>query len=364
MANNSVYNLLGPHYLTFFLRLAMSPPPTQGSFMQEVRRLRADYEKKRESTNLVPPVGRSVFNQSVDVIDGVTYYTYWYECDNRIQQDQDQYPLQCIRIADIPSTLSGAILRLERNLPALEVDRDYEIIGDEVRSLAHAPAVPDEDDDAEDVSAALAPLPEIKVDLEKHFLKKTKYESEIRNLLACQGGSCPGLPKSAHIIQLLGKSSNGELVFEKLNPRYVLAFVHPLAAYKSWILQAITALQCLHSLGIVHRDLRIDNLIFSLDSSRLLICDLEGRWGNRLAPEVSRQPSLEAHWSEKSDIYDLGYLIKGMIYGNTPITNLVEWHVPPPLDAIVESCTRVLAEQRPSLDELYAMVDKIEVTDS
>ncbi|KAJ5456226.1 hypothetical protein N7530_011500 [Penicillium desertorum] len=49
---------------------------------------------------------------------------------------------------------------------------------------------------------------------------------------------------------------------------------------------------------------------FSSDTSRVLICDLEGRWGNRLAPEVSREPVLHAGWTEKSDIHDLGYLIK------------------------------------------------------
>lgn len=70
---------------------------------------------------------------------------------------------------------------------------------------------------------------------------------------------------------------------------------------------------------------------------------------------------MEAGWTEKSDIYDLGYVIKGMIYGNTPITNLVEWDVPPPLDIVVESCIRISTGERPSLDELYAMVDRIEV---
>ncbi|KAJ5575594.1 hypothetical protein N7535_002520 [Penicillium sp. DV-2018c] len=121
-------------------------------------------------------------------------------------------------------------------------------------------------------------------------------------------------------------------------------------------------MKLLHSLGIIHRDLRIDNVVFSPDTSRVLICDLEGRWGNRLAPEVSREPVLDAGWTEKSDIYDLGYLIKGMIYGNVPLTFAVEWYVPPPLAAVVEACTRNKPEERPSLDDLYAMVEKIEIT--
>jgi serine/threonine protein kinase len=263
-------------------------------------------------------------------------------------------------LADIPGTLSGDILRLQQNLPAL--NGDYEITGNQIHPLKHAPLPPDPDDDSEDLTAILTSLPVVKVDSNKHFVKKGKCKSEIWNLLKCQGGSCPGVPKSTHIIQLLGRSFDGELVFERFKSRYVLAFVHTLTVYKCWILQLISGLKCLHSLGIIHRDLRIDNLVFSSDGSRLLICDLEGRWGNRLAPEVPRQPVLDAGWTEKSDIYDLGYVIKGMIYGNVPITNMLEWSVPHPLDTIVDACTRNTPEERPSLDELYAVVDKIEVT--
>jgi Protein kinase domain len=326
----------------------MTQTSPKDAFTKEVHRLRADYEIRREWTNLVPPTGRPVIDQSVDVVDGVVYHTYWYE--------DDTPQGQCIRLADMPGTLSGDILRLQRNLPVL--NGDHEIIGDQIHPLEHATPPPsDLDDDSEDLSAVLASLPMIEVDPNKHFVKKGKYKSEIWNLLKCQGGSCPGVSKSIHVIQLLGKSSDGELVFEKFKPRYVLAFVNTLAAYKTWILQVISGLKYLHSLGIVHRDLRIDNLIFSSDTSRVLICDLEGRWGNRLAPEVSREPVLDAGWTEKSDIYDLGYVIKGMIYGNTPITNLLEWPVPPPLDTIVEACTCDVPGERPSLDELYAMVD-------
>lgn len=103
-------------------------------------------------------------------------------------------------------------------MPILDSSLNYEIVGDEIRQLEQAPLPPprdDYDDDAESVNEALATLPEMQVDPNKHFVKKSKYVSEIQNLLKCQGGSCPGVPKSAHIIQLLGKSPSGELVFEK-----------------------------------------------------------------------------------------------------------------------------------------------------
>jgi hypothetical protein len=43
---------------------------------------------------------------------------------------------------------------------------------------------------------------------------------------------------------------------------------------------------------------------YYLQKPVFVFCDLEGRWGNRLAPEVSREPVLDAGWTKKSDIYD------------------------------------------------------------
>lgn len=318
-------------------------------FTQEIQRLRVDYEGRKARSDLGSAGGRRLIDLSLGLIDGVFCYTYWYEH-------------QCIRLADIPGTISGDILRLQQNLPDSVDIGDHEIIGDQVRPLVDAPPLPELDDDSEELDTILAALPIVEVDSSKHFVKKGKYKSEISNLLECQGGSCPGVPKSAHIIQLLGKSPEGKLVFEKFKSRYVLGYIYPLAVYKDWLLQIISGMKKLHFLGIIHRDLRIDNIVFSADTSRVLICDLEGRWGNRLAPEVSREPVLDAGWTEKSDIYDLGYLIKGMIYGNVPITMAVEWFAPPPLAAVVEACTRSKPEERPSLDDLYAMVEKIEIT--
>ncbi|KAJ6027486.1 uncharacterized protein N7446_003922 [Penicillium canescens] len=317
-------------------------------FTQEIERLRADYEGKKARSSLGPAGGRRIIDLSLDLVDGVFCYTYWYE-------------RQCIRLADIPGTFSGNILRLHQNLPDSVNDGNYEIIGDEIRLLEDVPPLPELDDDSEDLDTTLASLPVVEVDSSRHFVKKGKYKSEIDNLLKCQGGSCPGVPKSSHIIQLLGKSPEGWLVFDKYKPRYVLGYIYPLSVYKNWILQIVSGMKWLHSLGIVHRDLRIDNIVFSSDTSRVLICDLESRWGNRLAPEISREPVLDAGWTEKSDIYDLGYLIKGMIYGNVPITMAVEWLVPPPLTAVVEACTCNKPEERPSLDDVYAMVDNIKV---
>ncbi|KAJ5715744.1 uncharacterized protein N7483_012925 [Penicillium malachiteum] len=259
----------------------MSESPPNDPFNQEIQQLRADYEGRRNRSNLNSTPDQQIIDLSLDVVDGVLCYTYWYEPSG-----------QCIRLADIPGTLSGDILHLLRNIPVLE--GDHEIIGDQICPLKNTLPLPELDDDSEELGTVLASLPVIKVNSSKHFVKEGKYQSEIRNLLKCQGGSCPGVPKSSHIIQLLGRSPDGKLVFEKFKPRYVLVNIYPLAVYTDWILQILSGLKCLHSLGIVHRDLRIDNIVFSSDTSRVLICDLESCWGNCLAPEVSRKPVLDA----------------------------------------------------------------------
>lgn len=76
-----------------------------------------------------------------------------------------------------------------------------------------------------------------------------------------------------------------------------------LAIYKSWILQLIDTLDSLHSVGIIHRDLRADSLLFSADWKRLVICDLESRWGERSASEVAFQGDLHdsGYWTDKEE---------------------------------------------------------------
>jgi serine/threonine protein kinase len=201
--------------------------------------------------------------------------TYWFEDGSQLHK--------CVRIFDVPGELSGNILRLHSQLP--EKDGHFEIEGDEVRPLSRCLEHPDfgdddsEDDDSEDLSQIISTIPE--VNTAERFLKKGRYKSEVTNLLKCKG-------MSPYVVQLLGKSTNGELVFEKLVPaKTLLALFSSLADYKRWILQLIDGLRCLHSMGIVHRDLRVDNLLLSEDGECLVICDLESRWGNRNAPEIA-----------------------------------------------------------------------------
>ncbi|KAI9664864.1 MAG: hypothetical protein M1821_006312 [Bathelium mastoideum] len=317
-------------------------------FEVALKRLREAYQKKRNATNLYPPLCRPIVDLRVEKVDR---YTFWYE--------DEQANVRCLRIYDEPGTLSGSILRLLQNLPG--ITGDCEIDGEVLRSLPNAPPPPDSlDDDSEDVSAALQLLLSVPYVGNEHFLKEPKYESEILNLLKCQEGQCPGAPLSPNVIQLLGKSDNGMLVFPKYLTR-VETFdpVHPVSMYKSWTLQLLKGAQTLHSLGIVYRDLRIENLLFTQDMQTLLICDLESRWGRRSAPEILHNNSVDAGWSKKSDIWDIGDCIKCMLYGNAPINGAVEWEVPPHFARVVEACQQKIPYERASLHELIHMVESI-----
>jgi hypothetical protein len=319
--------------------------PSDTDFVRNVMDLRAAYERKRDRSKLYCP--RDIFSERRD--DGTYTATYWFKDG------------QCIRFVDVPGTLSGDILRLEKNPPP-DLHGNYEIDGDTIRPLAAEPTIPELDDDSDDVSDVLALLPIVQApDASKCHLKKPKYRSEILNCLQCQNGACPGTPVSRHITQLLGRTADGLLVFEKLEPRYfVLPDFCSIATYKRWILHVLDALACLHALGLVYRDLYIDNVVFSADGTRAALCDLECRWGQHNAPEIPLEDTLDAGWTVKSDIYDVGVLIESMIYANCPLTAVVPWPVPPPFDRIVEACTCNAPEERPSLEELRAMVEAID----
>lgn len=339
--------------LSFAAVITITTTKATNMFSQEVTRLRAEYQAKRQKSNAFPPVGQPILDMEL-VPGNKPAVGIWYEDDTQLGQ--------YVRLFDIPGTLSGDILRLERPLPAM--NGHYEIEGNVIRNLDKCPNHPIEpENDFEDISDLTAKLPLINIDSSKHLIKKGKYRSEIKNLLKCQGGSCPGTALSPHLVRLLGASADGQLVFEKLSTRgSVLARFSSLETYKRWILHIIDALFCLHHLGIVHRDLRIDNCLFTQDGSRLVVCDLESRWGQRAAPEITFDGGVEdSGWTTRSDIYDIGNCIKCMVYANAPITKQVEWPVPEPLQAVVEACMRKSPDDRPTLLELRKMVEAIPV---
>ena len=131
----------------------------------------------RDRSNLFPPGGLPLIAAHTEREHGTRIETFW--------RDDGTRQGQCVRLVDRPGTLSGDILRLRRDLPALP--GHAEIDGDTVRALAVAPSVPaiEEEDDSEDLSEALVKLPVVDPDPSQHFVKRGRYRSEIENLLRC-----------------------------------------------------------------------------------------------------------------------------------------------------------------------------------
>ena len=279
-------------------------------------------------------------------------------------EDGNEEVSRYVRLFDLPGTLSGDILRLDRDLPALS--GHFEIEGDVIRPLDSHPSPPEPlEDDTENTADLVGLLPVISVDASNHFVEKPKYRSEITYLIRLQGGSCPGTRRSPHLVHLLGVSAADDLVFEKLATRgATLGRFSSLAAYKRWVLHLLDGLATLHAAGIVHRDLRVDNPLFADGGERLVVCDLESRWGQRVAPEVAWEGGTdESGWSERSDVFEVGVCIKGMVYANAPITPQVEWPVPEPFRQVVEACMRESPEERPTVRELTEMMKAIDLGD-
>lgn len=350
------------------------------TFSDVVLRLRAEYNEMKARSNLIPPLGRFPAEEATERVDGHLVESFWFEDSGDATTGaappsgdvQDPLPpppktIQYVRLHDLPGTLSGDILRLRRDLPAMT--GHYEIEGNMIRPLAGAAPEPPTyppDYDA-DVGELVARLPVVEVDPTRHFTKRPKYRSEITHHLLCQGGTCAGSPPSPHLTRLLGRScadddddGGASLVFDRLLPRYlVLPRFSTAGVYRTWLLHLLDGLQALHALGIVHRDIHLENVLFADDGRTLVLADLEGRWGQRGAPEITQADTLDSAWTVASDVFDIGRLVQCLIYANVPIKSQVEWPVPYAFQRVVDACRQANPEDRPSIQELRIMVQEI-----
>ncbi|KAJ6586553.1 kinase-like domain-containing protein, partial [Mycena sp. CBHHK59/15] len=264
-----------------------------------------------------------------------------------------------VMVHDVPGTLSGNILRLQASIPPLS--RHSAIHGDEISDIPMRD-FDDVDGPEEDTSDIVAQLPLLALDERIHFVKRSRFRSEIPNLLQAKG-----LP---HIVEILGRTDDGQVVFPKLASGFHLATkTTGLAAVKRILLELAEAVLSLHSIGIIHHDLALRNVLASSDYQTAYLCDLESCWGSEECPEIAGTFRLEISavpYSEKSDVYMFGRLMTDFILANNPWTRWQgipggNWLPPAPFRSIVLACLEAEPSARPDMHQVKAMLEAVPV---
>ena len=263
-------------------------------------------------------------------------------------------PPYYLKLIGAPGTLAGDIMRNRADLPRYNCD--LEIIGNDVREVKRKPTPYDEDGadpDLEDYSEEVAKLPLVAFDPEKHFKKSPTYKQEIRYLLQCRG--------SPRIVQLLGRTEDGALVFPKFKRSFLVTALSNkdhgrIQNIRRWMLDIIDGVASLHSLGIVHRDLTLRNI---LDADPLVICDLQCLHATSHCRAFEIDDGDYSKFSFASDVLALGTLLWECCFYNSPPSRhvLLDNPPPPPFREIFLACTQANPEDRPSLTQLRTMYE-------
>ncbi|KIJ38165.1 hypothetical protein M422DRAFT_50154 [Sphaerobolus stellatus SS14] len=198
-------------------------------------------------------------------------------------------------------------------------------------------------------------LPLLQVDPDVHFTKFPRHPKEIRNLIVCQ--------RHPRIVQLLGRSANHDMVFGRL-PSFISVapfYLGSVQGMKEALMQLIDRLSFLHSKGIIHWDLHVNNLLLNA-KNEIVICDLEAK----LANPYCRTPELYVDnptYTSKMDIYAMGRLIWSMYFQNTPREKFLAEFLPPPelFATIYQACLLKDPAEHPSLMQVREMVTEIQV---
>ncbi|KAJ3750557.1 kinase-like domain-containing protein [Lentinula detonsa] len=245
-----------------------------------------------------------------------------------------------IRESAVPDTLSNRILSLQADITPLKIH--LEIFGDDISSIDQLPIIPN-------------------IDISHHFVKETKSSGEIITLLKAKGGP--------HIVELLGRTEDGVFVFPRhINFAPTVFSDGSISDYKRVLLQLADAVIFLHSIGIIHRDLAIRNILATKDRQSIVLCDLESLYGSNACPEIcsaifQNLPDTERPYSTKSDVFCFGTTIADFILYNN-IKTPWQYHSggfipPPPFRSIVEACIRRDPADRPSMLDVKAMLEAI-----
>lgn len=141
----------------------------------------------------------------------------------------------------------------------------------------------------------------------------------------------------------------------------------PLTHALEWFQEIVLALDCVHQKGLIHRDLKIDNILLRSDGSLALI---DYGISKRLLLDAGYMSEGELHCSphyvspeqisgdactQRSDIYSLGVIFYELLVGRKPYAGsmaheLMIQHVMAPVPVLPES----LSSFQPMLDKMMA----------
>lgn len=134
----------------------------------------------------------------------------------------------------------------------------------------------------------------------------------------------------------------------------------PLAIVKLYMLEICEAVEVLHSVGIIHKDISPKNIVISDEHGAILIdFDISKQYNSNSKDTTimgTRGYASPEHYGfqstdERSDIYSLGVLMNVMLTGKFPSEQL---HTGNGFSKIIKKCTQISPEKRyKNVNQLY-----------
>lgn len=137
-----------------------------------------------------------------------------------------------------------------------------------------------------------------------------------------------------HIVPLydwwFGRDNTVNVVMELFVPGSLkkhLQMYHPISTHviRDWSYQIATALQSIHANGVVHRDIKCDNIMINSNTGLVKLSDLGfANFVSALSSEVVGTPCymapevFDGKYTHKSDVYSFGMLLLEMLTNEVP----------------------------------------------